>query len=182
MAEEEDPPRYDDGQPNNTVPVSKSVLVTITHRKPDKNNEINISARYRLQEKNDIISIATTATRNEIFSYLWERARLYMGSDVVPELKTRQTKLGVTRETDASAVLWVDRDGKRVSILDEATWEAAKGWVFDGTAALHYDFVVRMTVVQRSGSVKRGTNTDHAKGAVTNSRDDTKKQKGCVVQ
>jgi len=171
MAEKDGPPKYEDADDHPTTPVpapTKSVVVTIIHRKPgtiiNNRSQMTISTKPTdiLRQRNDAISIPTTITRWELTLLLWERAQVHFGREVVPDFDAIKNDLG----TKGFFMLAVKYSGKRIGIVDDAAWAAAKGWVFEGAAELDFDVVVTPVVMQEDGSVETVG----------------KKKKGCVVQ
>jgi len=132
---------------------------------------IGMTEKDVLRQRNDAISISTTISRPELVLLLWKRAQVHWGTDVVPDIATSLSEED-SRKPQGFTIIAVIHADKRVTIVDQAGWDAAKGWLFDGTGSLHFDFAVVTPAVLRK---------DPESGKAVAANED-KKQKKCVVQ
>ncbi|KAK5703100.1 hypothetical protein LTR97_004049 [Elasticomyces elasticus] len=119
---------------------SKSVVATLTQRTPGKISAdgermgMNMSPSAVVRQIHDAILITSNATWSQVFLLLLVRIKAHFRIDLSPD--------HIAPQGYASMVM-AYKD-KRISLVDELGWEAARGWLDTG-AVLEVDFAVPET-------------------------------------
>ncbi|KAK3666621.1 hypothetical protein LTR22_002565 [Elasticomyces elasticus] len=153
---------------------SRSVVATLTQRTPGKINAdgekmgMNMSSSAVVRQIHDAILITSNATRSQVFLLLLVRIKAHFRIDLSPDHRALQ---------GYASMVMAYKD-KRISLVDESGWEAARGWLDTG-AVLEVDFAVPETKKEAEKMVSASKSA-----AVTEKSVAVKKVKGngCVVQ
>ncbi|KAK4962566.1 hypothetical protein LTR10_000192 [Elasticomyces elasticus] len=153
---------------------SKSVVATLTQRTPGKISAdgermgMNMSPSAVVRQIHDAILVTSNATRSQVFLLLILRIKAHFRIDLSPDHRAPQ---------GYASMVMAYKD-KRISLVDESGWEAARGWLDTG-AVLEVDFAVPETKKEAEKMVSA------SKGAVITEKPvegKNGKGKGCVVQ
>ncbi|TKA83084.1 hypothetical protein B0A55_00938 [Friedmanniomyces simplex] len=175
MADKDTPPQYDAAHPD-TSAKSKSVIVTLNRRIPGKISEDGMSMTMLiddtgiLEQRNDAITMKADATRKELLDLLFTRVKAHFKIDLVRE---------PPKKPRGYSVFSMLVDSKRVFLVDEVGWEAARAWLDKG-AVLQLDFAVPKKTSVESEAACQGEDAEES----TNERSKIGKgkRKSCVVQ
>ncbi|KAK4893233.1 hypothetical protein LTR27_008354 [Elasticomyces elasticus] len=119
---------------------SKSVIATLTQRTPGKISAdgermgMNMSPSAVVRQVYDAILITSNATRSQVFLLLLLRIKAHFRIDLSPDHRAPQ---------GYASMVMAYKD-KRISLVDESGWEAARGWLNTG-AVLEVDFALPET-------------------------------------
>ncbi|KAK5743620.1 hypothetical protein LTR17_002527 [Elasticomyces elasticus] len=119
---------------------SISVVATLTQRSPGKISadgermEMNMSPSAVVRQVHDAILITSNATRSQVFLLLFVRIKAHFRINLSPDHRAPQ---------GYASMVMAYRD-RRISLVDESGWEAARGWLDTGTV-LEVDFAVPET-------------------------------------
>ncbi|KAK5730267.1 hypothetical protein LTR15_000201 [Elasticomyces elasticus] len=119
---------------------SRSVVATLTQRSPGKISAdgermgMNMSPSAVVRQIHDAILIASNATKSQVFLLLLVRIKAHFRIDLSPDHRAPQ---------GYASMVMAYKD-KRISLVDESGWEAARGWLDTG-AVLEVDFAVPET-------------------------------------
>ncbi|KAK5737914.1 hypothetical protein LTR17_006354 [Elasticomyces elasticus] len=131
---------------------SRSVVATLTQRTPGKVSAdgermgMNMSPSAVVRQIHDAILVTLNATRSQVFLLLLLRIKAHFRIDLSPDHRAPQ---------GYASMVMAYKD-KRVSLVDESGWEAARGWLDTG-AVLEVDFAVPETKkAEKMGPASKG--------------------------